>query len=70
VYSRGSEKGKTINNEESNLPSGRTNDGDFWIDLLSDNDATSNVKKGDIESAKLYVHVKLALGGTFTDMAM
>ncbi|XP_014491492.1 uncharacterized protein LOC106754063 [Vigna radiata var. radiata] len=70
VYSRGSEKGKAIDSEGSNLPSGGTNDGGFWIDLPSESDARNNVKKGDIESAEVYVHVKPALGGTFTDIAM
>ncbi|QCD77613.1 uncharacterized protein LOC114186608 [Vigna unguiculata] len=70
LCSRGSEKGKAIDNEGSNLPSGGTNDGAFWIDLPSDSEARNNVKKGDLESAELYVHVKPALGGTFTDIAM
>ncbi|KAG2395266.1 hypothetical protein LR48_Vigan10g155700 [Vigna angularis] len=39
-------------------------------DLPSESDARNNVKKGDIESAELYVHLKPALGGTFTDIAM
>ncbi|KAJ1413863.1 Vacuolar protein sorting-associated protein 62 [Sesbania bispinosa] len=70
LYSRGSEKGKAIDYQGSNLPSGGTNDGAFWIDLPSDEDARNNLKKGNIESAELYVHVKSALGGTFTDIAM
>ncbi|XP_057718060.1 hypothetical protein At1g04090-like [Arachis stenosperma] len=70
LYSQGSEKGKNIEYDGSNLPSGGTNDGLFWIDLPTDDDARDNLKKGNIESAKLYVHVKPALGGTFTDIAM
>ncbi|KAG4914037.1 hypothetical protein JHK86_054470 [Glycine max] len=70
VYSRDSEKGKAIDYQGSNLPSGGTNDGAYWIDLPTNDDARNNVKKGDIESAELYVHVKPALGGTFTDIAM
>nr|KYP42743.1 hypothetical protein KK1_035847 [Cajanus cajan] len=70
VYSKGSEKGKAIDYQGSNLPSGGTNDGAYWIDLPTDDDDRNNVKKGNIESAELYVHVKPALGGTFTDIAM
>jgi len=38
--------------------------------LPSDNDAINNIKKEDIENAELYIHVKPALRGTFTDIAM
>ncbi|XP_057423351.1 hypothetical protein At1g04090 [Lotus japonicus] len=70
LCSAGSEKGKCIDCEGTVLPIGGTNDGAFWIDLPSDEDAKNNLKKGNIESAKLYVHVKPALGGAFTDIAM
>ena len=70
LYSQSSEKGKAIDYQGSNLPSGGTNDGAFWIDLPTDDEARDNLKKGNIESAELYVHVKPALGGTFTDIAM
>ncbi|XP_027351721.1 uncharacterized protein LOC113862747 [Abrus precatorius] len=70
LYSKGSEKGKAIDCQGSNLPSGGRNDGAFWIDLPTDDDARNVLKKGNIESAELYVHVKPALGGTFTDIAM
>ncbi|KAK7285896.1 hypothetical protein RJT34_20681 [Clitoria ternatea] len=70
VYSKGSVKGKAIDHKGSNLPSGGTNDGAFWIDLPHDDVARNNLKKGNIECAELYVHVKPALGGTFTDIAM
>lgn len=71
LYTEGSEKkGKAIDYQGSNLPCGGKNDGAFWIDLPSDDDARENLKKGNIETAKLYVHVKPALGGTFTDIAM
>ncbi|KAF7817803.1 vacuolar protein sorting-associated protein 62 [Senna tora] len=72
LYAEGSEKkGKPIDYRGSNLPSGGTNDGAFWIDLPSNDDnARNDLKKGNIESAELYVHVKPALGGTFSDIAM
>ncbi|XP_061371332.1 hypothetical protein At1g04090 [Gastrolobium bilobum] len=70
LHAEGSEKGQAIDYQGSNLPSGGTNDGAFWIDLPTNNDARNNLKKGNIESAELYVHVKPALGGAFTDIAM
>lgn len=70
LYAAGSEKGKAIDYHGSNLPSGGTNDGAFWIDLPNDKDEGSYLKKGNIESAELYVHVKPALGGAFTDIVM
>ncbi|KAH7543335.1 hypothetical protein FEM48_Zijuj02G0173400 [Ziziphus jujuba var. spinosa] len=66
----GSEKGEPIDYKGSNLPSGGINDGAFWIDLPTDDDARDHIKKGNMESAELYVHVKPTLGGTFTDIAM
>ncbi|XP_020202938.1 vacuolar protein sorting-associated protein 62 [Cajanus cajan] len=70
LYAAGSKKGNAIDYQGSNLPSGGTNDGAFWIDLPTDEDARNNLKKGNIESAELYVHVKPALGGAFTDIVM
>ncbi|KAJ1409362.1 Vacuolar protein sorting-associated protein 62 [Sesbania bispinosa] len=66
----GSEKRKSIDCEGSVLPCGGKNDGSFWIDLPTDKDARNNLKKGNIESAELYVHVKPAFGGVFTDIVM
>ncbi|XVE90031.1 hypothetical protein DITRI_Ditri20bG0043800 [Diplodiscus trichospermus] len=70
LYEEGKLKGEPIDCWGSNLPCGGTNDGLYWIDLPADDDARNNVKKGNLESAELYVHVKPALGGTFTDIAM
>ncbi|GKV07067.1 hypothetical protein SLEP1_g18875 [Rubroshorea leprosula] len=70
LYKYGKVKGEPINYQGANLPFGGKNDGAFWIDLPEDDDARNNVKKGNLESAELYVHVKPALGGTFTDIAM
>ncbi|CAI0385903.1 unnamed protein product [Linum tenue] len=58
-----------IDIDGSNLPGGGMNDGAFWIDLPSGEQRDSLVH-GNLESAKLYVHVKPAFGGTFSDMAM
>ncbi|XVF30992.1 hypothetical protein REPUB_Repub16aG0106900 [Reevesia pubescens] len=70
IYEDGKLKGEPIDSWGSNLPSGGTNDGAFWIDLPGDDYARNYVANGNLESAELYVHVKPALGGTFTDIAM
>ncbi|ONK57827.1 uncharacterized protein A4U43_C09F4580 [Asparagus officinalis] len=69
LYKKGKKTGEIIDSKGSNLPNGGGNDGDYWIDL-PDDDRNNIVKCGDIESAELYVHVKPAIGGTFTDFAM
>ncbi|KAL4378179.1 hypothetical protein GQ457_02G033560 [Hibiscus cannabinus] len=70
LYKDGKLKGERIDDLGSNLPSGGTNDGAFWIDLPREDNARDNVRNGNLESAELYVHVKPALGGTFTDIVM
>ncbi|XP_073220495.1 hypothetical protein At1g04090-like isoform X2 [Cicer arietinum] len=70
LYRKGESKGEAIDSNGSNLPGGGTNDGEFWIDLPSDVIRRESIKHGDLESAKLYVHVKPAFGGTFTDIVM
>ncbi|CAF1779833.1 unnamed protein product [Brassica napus] len=71
LYRFGKPGGEPINSTGSNLPSGGQNDGSYWIDLpQEDEEATNNLKKGNIESSELYVHVKPALGGIFTDVVM
>lgn len=69
LYRQGEPTSQVIDSEGSNLPNGGRNDGEYWIDLPND-DQRSYVKRGNMESAELYVHVKPALGGTFTDIAM
>jgi len=70
LYQDGNQMGELIDYRGSNLPSGETNDGAFWIDLPNDDEVRGNLKNGNLESAELYVHVKPALGGTFTDIMM
>lgn len=65
LYTIGDTDGVEIDHIGSNVPAGGTNDGQYWIDLPNE-----RVKYGNLDSAKLYVHVKPALGGTFTDLAM
>ncbi|KAM7496146.1 hypothetical protein LguiA_020560 [Lonicera macranthoides] len=70
IFKKGERVGENIDDLGSNLPVGGTNDKQYWIDLPSDDKRKECVKHGNIESAKLYVHVKPALGGTFTDIAL
>ncbi|XP_057961876.1 hypothetical protein At1g04090 [Malania oleifera] len=70
LFRDGKPDGECIDPQGSNLPSGGSNDGNYWIDLPYDDDKRNNLKYGNINSAELYVHVKPALGGTFTDIAM
>ncbi|XP_021769464.1 uncharacterized protein LOC110733684 [Chenopodium quinoa] len=69
LFKAGQSTGEPISADGSNLPCGGTNDGKFWIDIPYD-DRRKVLKHGDLESAELYAHVKPALGGTFTDIAM
>jgi Vacuolar protein sorting-associated protein 62 len=69
LYKKGIKMGEEILSGGSNLPKGGENDGEYWIDL-PDDFRNSSVKLGNLESAELYVHVKPACGGTFTDIAM
>lgn len=70
LFKAGQSNGEPIDAEGSNLPVGGTNDGECWIDLPDDDDRREIIKRGDLQSAELYVHVKPGLGGTFTDIAM
>lgn len=71
LYRSGKDKGEPINSLGSNLPRGGSNDGEFWIGLPNNsNDDDNTIKRGNIDSAELYIHVKPALGGTFTDIVM
>ncbi|KAL8521417.1 hypothetical protein ACS0TY_011802 [Phlomoides rotata] len=52
----------------SNLPQGGSNDGSYWLDLPVNQQEKERVKKGDLQSAEGYIHVKPVLGATFTDI--
>ncbi|KAL6637015.1 hypothetical protein ACP70R_024587 [Stipagrostis hirtigluma subsp. patula] len=70
LYSRGGGGvGEEVDGEGSNLPGGGCNDGAYWIDLPC-GERRNAVCRGDIGSAELYAHVKPAMGGTCTDVAM
>ncbi|KAL2249211.1 UNVERIFIED_CONTAM: hypothetical protein Sindi_2394800 [Sesamum indicum] len=70
LYEQGRDTGLAVDSKGSNLPGGGWNDGEFWLDLPDDDDGRDYVRSGNIKSAELYVHVKPASGGTFTDIAM
>ncbi|CAL0326323.1 unnamed protein product [Lupinus luteus] len=70
LYTKGQEsKPVTIEPNGTNLPQGGENDGAYWIDLPTDENK-DRVSKGDLNSAKSYIHVKPMFGSTFTDIAM
>ncbi|XP_026409234.1 uncharacterized protein LOC113304359 isoform X2 [Papaver somniferum] len=69
LYKKGDLVGVSIDPMGLNLPCGGSNDKEYWIDLPKDGNRNF-VKLGNLESAELYVHVKPALGGTFTDIVM
>ncbi|XAR63373.1 hypothetical protein NMG60_11023285 [Bertholletia excelsa] len=53
-----------------NLPQGGSNDGEYWLDLPQDSKAKERVKRGSLEDAEAYLHVKPMLGASFTDIAI
>lgn len=65
----GGAAGEEVDGEGSNLPGGGCNDGEYWIGL-PDGKRGKAIIRGDIDSAELYAHVKPAMGGTCTDVAM
>ncbi|CAL0326327.1 unnamed protein product [Lupinus luteus] len=71
LYTKGQEsKPIRIETNGTNLPQGGNNDGEYWIDLPVDNENKDRVRKGDLKSARCYVHVKPMYGSTFTDLAL
>lgn len=71
LYKKGDESNPVpIDPSGSNLPQGGSNDGEYWIDLPKDKNEMERVKKGDIESACAYYHIKPMLAGTYTDLAI
>ncbi|RDY02858.1 hypothetical protein CR513_13634, partial [Mucuna pruriens] len=71
LYKKGEESNPVpIAPNGTNLPQDPNTDGAYWLDLPADAANKERVKKGDLQSAKSYVHVKPMLGGTFTDLAI
>ncbi|OAY78346.1 hypothetical protein ACMD2_26541, partial [Ananas comosus] len=70
LYQKGNPNPTAIAPDGSNLPQGGSNDGEYWIDLPADDKLKAEVKAGDLNTARVYLHVKPMLGGTFTDLAL
>ncbi|CAL9236868.1 unnamed protein product [Arabidopsis halleri] len=71
LYKKGEEsKPIPIESNGSNLPQGESNDGSYWLDLPIDKNGKERVKKGDLQSTKVYLHIKPMLGATFTDISI
>nr|XP_043621911.1 uncharacterized protein LOC122593552 [Erigeron canadensis] len=71
VYHKGAEsKPNPIDKTGSNLPQGGSNDDTYWLDLPVDGSNKDRVKKGDLQDACAYFHVKPISGGLFTDIAI
>lgn len=70
LYEKGNPNPTPIDPAGSNLPKGGGNDGAYWVDLPADDKGKEKVKKGDLPSAELYLHIKPMLGATFTDVAI
>ncbi|KAG1347589.1 vacuolar protein sorting-associated protein 62 [Cocos nucifera] len=70
LYAKGNPNPTPITSDGSNLPQGGSNNGGYWIDLPVDEEKKEKVKKGDIPTSKVYLHVKPMLGATFTDMSI
>ncbi|KAL1210811.1 hypothetical protein V5N11_022593 [Cardamine amara subsp. amara] len=71
LYKKGEEsKPIQIEPNGSNLPQGEANDGSYWLDLPIDKKQKERLKKGDLQSTKVYLHIKPMLGATFTDIAI
>ncbi|KAJ4789834.1 vacuolar sorting-associated protein (DUF946) [Rhynchospora pubera] len=70
LYQKDNQMSIPIQMDGSNLPQGGSNDGSYWIDLPTNNSQMEMVKKGDITSTEVYLHVKPMLGATCTDIAI
>lgn len=71
LYQKGLEnKPSPIEPDGSNLPQGGSDDESYWLDLPIDNSSKERVKKGDLENANAYFHIKPVFGATFTDVAI
>ncbi|KAM7261327.1 hypothetical protein ACFE04_008694 [Oxalis oulophora] len=69
LYKKGQESTpEAISPSGSNLPQGGSNDGEYWMDLPSNDKDKERVKKGDLESVEFYLHIKPMLGASFTDI--
>ncbi|KAK9051519.1 hypothetical protein SSX86_028146 [Deinandra increscens subsp. villosa] len=71
LYHQGDESNPSpIDLNGSNLPQGGSNDDTYWLNLPKDDSSKERVKKGDLQDAGAYFHVKPMYGGLFTDIAI
>ncbi|PWA35215.1 hypothetical protein CTI12_AA598700 [Artemisia annua] len=71
LYEKGKETAPSpIQPDGSNLPQGGSNDDSYWLDLPPDNSAKDMIKKGNLEEASAYFHIKPMFGATVTDIAV
>lgn len=71
LYKQGDESNPVaVEQDGANLPQGGSNDETYWLDLPVDETAKEMVKKGDMKSTEVYLHIKPMLGGTFTDIVV
>ncbi|XP_057495186.1 hypothetical protein At1g04090-like isoform X1 [Actinidia eriantha] len=71
LYKKGEEsRPVSVEPTGSNLPQGGSNDGAYWLDLPMKHAAKEQVKKGDLQDAGVYLHIKPMFGATFTDIAI
>ncbi|KAI3743823.1 hypothetical protein L1987_56890 [Smallanthus sonchifolius] len=71
LYQKGLETSPSpVEPDGSNLPQGGSDDGSYWLDLPIDDSAKERVKKGDLDNANAYFHIKPMFGATFTDIAI
>ncbi|KAF7835879.1 DUF946 family protein [Senna tora] len=71
LYKKGDESNPSpIQPNGNNLPQDPNNDDSYWLDLPADETNRERVKKGELQSAQAYLHIKPMFGGTYTDIAM
>ncbi|KAI3495622.1 hypothetical protein L1887_37967 [Cichorium endivia] len=71
IYRRGNESNPNpVQKNGLNLPQGGSNDDVYWLDLPRDGSSQDRVKKGSLQDASAYFHVKPISGGVFTDIAI
>ncbi|KAK1422840.1 hypothetical protein QVD17_18129 [Tagetes erecta] len=71
LYHKGEEsKPNRVEKDGINLPQGGSNDDTYWLDLPLDGSNKDRVKRGDLQDASAYFHVKPVSGGLFTDIAI
>ncbi|KAD7479030.1 hypothetical protein E3N88_02166 [Mikania micrantha] len=71
LYHKGDESKPTrVDNNGLNLPQGGSNDDTYWLDLPLDGSSKDRVKKGNLQDACAYFHIKPVSEGLFTDIAI